>query len=95
MNEGIEEYSVKKKKEHEMGLLTSTGCFQPRHGVRATHDGKTADFLICFECAPIHIFVGETDEIIYSTGSPQDTFDGVLTDAGVTIGPRLLKQKKE
>ena len=30
-------------------------CFVPRHGVRATHDGKTYDLLICFECGWLYV----------------------------------------
>jgi hypothetical protein len=25
-------------------------CFDPRHAIRATHDGKSVDLVICFEC---------------------------------------------
>src|SRR5262249_1279362 len=33
-------------------------CFNPRHGIRATHDGKTAEFVICFECLQVRVYVG-------------------------------------
>src|SRR5262245_44881959 len=36
------------------GVADSDGrvakCFIPRHGVRATHGGKTVELVICFEC---------------------------------------------
>src|SRR5262249_15420308 len=36
------------------GIKESDGselkCFWPRHGIRATYQGKTADFVICFHC---------------------------------------------
>ena len=94
LNKGIDEAEAKARKEREEGLLTSTGCFQPRHGIRATHDGKTVDFLICFKCTPIYIFADGKKHVIYTRPSPQDTFDRVLRDAKVSVAPRLLKDKK-
>jgi hypothetical protein len=93
LDKGIAEDVAQKKKEEEMGLLTRTGCFQPRHGIRATHDSKTADFLICFECKPIYVYFAGGKEVIYTTESPQDAFDDVLKKADVPLGPRLFKKK--
>src|SRR5262245_33583320 len=31
-------------------------CFNPRHGIRATHEGKTVDFVICFECFQVYLY---------------------------------------
>src|SRR4051812_18898683 len=28
-------------------------CFNPRHGIKATHDGKAVELVICFECLSI------------------------------------------
>jgi hypothetical protein len=57
-------------------------CFNPRHGIRATHDGKTADFVICFECFHGHTYVGDNlPRGFLTTGSPEKEFDKVLTDA--------------
>ncbi len=92
LNKGIAEWEKKKEKEREEGLLTAGGCFQPRHGIRATHDGKTIDILICFECAPVHIWINGKETIGTETSkSPQDTFDDVLRKAKVPMGPRLSK----
>src|SRR5262245_48603699 len=42
------------------GIKESDGngakCFDPRHGIRATVDGKTVDVVICFECGWIYVF---------------------------------------
>src|SRR5262245_16210456 len=32
-------------------------CFIPRHGLRASHGGKTAELIICFECLQIQVFL--------------------------------------
>jgi hypothetical protein len=96
LDKGIAEAEAKAKKEADMGRVSAHGCFQPRHGIRATHGGKTAEFLICFECTPIYVyFEGEKQEIHFTTDSPQDIFDGVLKEAKVPLGPRVFKKKKE
>ena len=34
----------------------AANCFQPRHGLHATHEGKTVDLVICFECLQIRAY---------------------------------------
>ncbi len=75
-------------------LLVAGGCFQPRHSIRAEHKGQTVDFLICFECRPIHVFVGGKKAVVYTTDSPQDAFDAVLKKANVPLGPRIFEKLK-
>ncbi len=62
-------------------------CFIPRHGIRATHGGKTADFLICFECQQVRLYYGDKKEEhgFLITDFPQPVFNKVLTDAGVPL----------
>ena len=38
---------------------TVANCFNPRHGIRATHEGKTMDFVICFECLQVQVYAEE------------------------------------
>jgi hypothetical protein len=64
----------------------AAGCFNPRHGIRATHDGKTVDLVICFECLQIVAYVDDK----YAggpkvTGTPQPAFDKVLKAAKVLL----------
>ena len=67
-------------------------CFNPRHGIRVTHDGKILDFVICFECYQVHAFAGDKqDKSFLVTDSPQATFDNVLKEANV---PMAEKPKK-
>jgi len=61
-------------------------CFDPRHGIRATHDGKTADFLICFACAHTYVYVDKTPERkILVSRSPAAVFNKILKDAKVNV----------
>jgi hypothetical protein len=64
----------------------AAACFKPRHGVRATHDGKTVDLVICFVCFVILIDVdGKFERNPKVTGSPQEAFGEVLTAAKVPL----------
>ena len=61
-------------------------CFNPRHGIRVFRDGKTTDFVICFECFQVQTYEGkERREGFLITASPQTTFDEVLRKAGVPL----------
>jgi hypothetical protein len=67
----------------------SAGCFHPRHGIRATHDGKTVELVICFECISLQVFLGEKREGWPAvTRSPEATFDKVLREARVPLAPK-------
>ena len=71
------------------GLAESDGtvakCFNPRHGIRATVDGKTADVVICFECYQMQFVVGAASKTEPTTRAPEKLLDEVLTAAGVPL----------
>jgi hypothetical protein len=76
----------------EKGAEESKGevarCFNPRHGIRATHDKKTVELVICFECLQVKGFVDKSDKDTagyLTTRSPQPALDKVLKDAGVKL----------
>jgi hypothetical protein len=61
-------------------------CLRPRHGIRATHDGKTVELVICFECFAILIYVdAKFERNPKVTGAPQAAFDKVLKAAKVPL----------
>ena len=64
---------------------TVARCFNPRHGIRVTQDGKTADFVICFECYQVKAFAADKPASFLVTRSPQPAFDAVLTEAKVPL----------
>ena len=47
-----------KKGAAEQDQNVKAGCFRPRHGIRVTLDGKTSDFVICFECWQVKVYEG-------------------------------------
>jgi hypothetical protein len=82
--------AFKKGVEENTGFVA--GCFNPRHGIRVTQDGKTTDFVICFECAQVKVFVGDKEEKGFLiTASPQSVFDGVLKEAKVPLAEKPKK----
>jgi hypothetical protein len=64
-------------------------CFDPRHGIRVVHEGKTIDLVICFRCQQVQVFHGDKrSDGFLTTASPQKTFDKVLKAAGVPLAPK-------
>jgi hypothetical protein len=55
---------------HRRSLLQSAACFNPRHDIRATHEGKTVDLVICYECFSLQVFLGDTKAGALTTDSP-------------------------
>ena len=65
---------------------TAALCFNPRHGIRATHDGKTAEFVICFECLHGQTYLGDKQlKGFLTTSFPEKAFNKILTDAKVPL----------
>jgi len=66
-------------------------CFWPRHGIHASHNGKTVDILICFECKQFLIYLDNQEgEYLLISASPEPVLDKALTEANV---PLALKPK--
>jgi hypothetical protein len=62
------------------------GCFNPRHGIRATREGEAVDLVICFECLQVQVYAGAGRAGSFlTTRSPQPVFDRVLREAGVPL----------
>lgn len=62
-------------------------CFDPRHGVRARHAGKTVDLLICFECGIMEIYVDKRKQpkSVPVSDAVQPMLDRILTRADVPL----------
>jgi hypothetical protein len=63
-------------------------CFDPRHGIRATRNGKTVDLVICFECEWIegHLNNGDAfgDKVAVSK-LPEPLFSRILKKAQIPL----------
>lgn len=65
-------------------------CFHPHHGLRVTHNGKTADLVLCFSCGQMYVYTAGLDRHIaplQMAGSSRAVFDRVLTEAGIEVKP--------
>jgi hypothetical protein len=62
-------------------------CFIPRHGIRATYDGKTYDLVICFECGWVYLYIDKSDKphVLMISTAPNKAIDKILTDAKVPL----------
>ena len=71
-------------------------CFFPRHAIRAIHDGRTYDFVICFECVQVKIygdFFSMFGPAAYLVGAaPEPAFDEILRNAKIVLSRDLAKQ---
>lgn len=70
--------------DNSEGLVAA--CFLPRHGIRLSHQGKTIDIVICFQCFSSQVYIdGKRSDGFIHTDSARDTFNKVLQDAKVEL----------
>ncbi|HYF48159.1 MAG TPA: hypothetical protein VEJ63_02060 [Planctomycetota bacterium] len=75
--------------------VVAQACFNPRHGIRAEHEGKRVDIVVCFQCWKIKVFEPNDAEgkyVVIGRG-PQPELDKLLTDAGVKLAPKAVEKK--
>lgn len=63
-------------------------CFNPRHGIRATREGKTVDLLICYECHQVQVHVpGENEQTLLTSAKVEAEINGLFGAAGLRPPP--------
>jgi hypothetical protein len=71
-----------------LGHNDGAKCFDPRHAIRASWEGKTVELVICFECFWVYVYLNgsakETAQVEISR-APESTFNKFLTDAGLPL----------
>jgi hypothetical protein len=61
-------------------------CFDPRHGVRVIAKEKTIDFVICFECDGVAVYVNSKEvKLSPHPSNVQRDWDRLLRKAGVKL----------
>src|SRR5262245_65008926 len=53
--------------------------------IRATHDGKMVELVICFQCSQFYLHEGGKSAQLLINEKPGPTFNKVLEDAGIPI----------
>jgi hypothetical protein len=84
--------------EFKTGVEESIGvgalCFNPRHMIKATYNGKSVEMVICFECMQVQVRLGDKEaKTIYIAQGPEAFFDKVLKDAGVELAPKRKEER--
>ena len=77
--------ALEKGIEENQGEIAA--CFNPRHGIHATRNGKFQDLVICFECRQVELY-GQVENRALVSHSPQHVFDEVLRDAGIQVADK-------
>jgi hypothetical protein len=77
----------------EGGIAESDGsvaaCFRPRHALRASYRGHTAELILCFECNQVKARLdGKERQTVLTARSTQAVLDEVLKDAGVPLAAK-------
>ena len=80
--------AVKKGIADSDGMMAK--CFWPRHAIRATENGKTIEYVICFECNQLQIYTDGTDELEPTTREPQVVLNKHLQDAKIPLAPGMV-----
>ncbi len=63
-------------------------CFNPRQIIRVTSGGKSAHFVICFECNHVRVYVDEeAEKTILISNAPADLFNKVLREDRIKLPP--------
>lgn len=67
-------------------------CFEPRHGIRATRDGKTVDLVICYACGQVYVHLpdvkpGDPVRLTIHAGGEKG-LDAILEAAKVPLAPK-------
>jgi hypothetical protein len=72
----------------EADQRVSAGCFRPRHGIRVQLDGKSYDFVICFECVVVMLYMdreAKSNAGFHVSRTPAKVFNTVLKDAKIKL----------
>jgi lysophospholipase L1-like esterase len=66
------------------GNLGAMGCFEPHHGLRLKRNGKTIDYVICFHCLAIEVYVDGKESHLQTSPHAHALLDSNLEKGGVT-----------
>jgi hypothetical protein len=65
--------------------FAAASCFDPRQALRLTVNGHVYDFLLCYQCFKLEVFLDdESVAWLGASGSP-DTLNRILTDAAIPL----------
>jgi hypothetical protein len=62
-------------------------CFWPRHALRAEQNGKSVEYVVCFECSWIKVFTDSEVQDVVTNADAQELLNRRLREAGIAIAP--------
>jgi hypothetical protein len=62
-------------------------CFEPRHALRAQSGGHVYDFLLCYECLSMNVFVDGRFRVGVAVAGNGDALNGLLRERGIALAP--------
>jgi hypothetical protein len=71
-------------------------CFDPRHAMRGSWQGKTVELLICFECCWVYVYLDENENEtaqVEISRAPEGNFNRFLIDAGLPLAKKRGRKK--
>lgn len=66
---------------------SAAACFDPRHAVTVTRDGRRVDILICFECQSLSVH--DEAESTPNVGTKDDMYSGASFPIGRSVRSRM------
>ena len=63
----------------------AAGCFEPRHGLRATKGDKAIDLVICFSCRWIEVHEGGMTASVRTSSAAKPAINRALREAAVAL----------
>lgn len=63
----------------------AAGCFEPRHGLRATKGNRVVDLVICFSCRWIEVHDAGKTASVRTSATAKPAINGALRDAAVVL----------
>lgn len=63
----------------------ASGCFEPRHGLRAGRGAESVDLVICFSCGWIEVHGPGASGWVRTTGAAKDAMNAALRGASVPL----------
>ena len=77
------------------GITDSDGtmakCFWPRHAIRASQNGETIDYVICFECYQLEIHSNGASKTEPTTRKPQIVLNRRLKNSNIPLAPGMTE----
>lgn len=60
-------------------------CFEPRHGLRVESKGHTYDFVLCFDCQSMRVYLDDEPLNSFGASGSAEVLNRLMADAGLEL----------